>query len=161
MEKQKHLPLAGAGFLCVVALLVMAASLLFGQKQSMRQFIPPAFETSAVNGVPDVPDGLGWNEVDAAIYKVSVCGNLTLKENTVDIWLTNPNSNAVWITLRILDTVGNILGETGLIRPGEYVISVVLNRIPNRGIPVSLKIMAYEPETYHSVGAVLLNTVIQ
>ena len=66
------------------------------------------------------------------------------------------------ITKRIplLDEKGNILGETGLIRPGEYVRTLTLNGEVKPGTPVTLKIMAYEPETYHSAGAAALNTRI-
>ena len=56
---------------------------------------------------------------------------------------------------------GELLGETGLIRPGEYVQSVTFDTVPASGATISMKVMAYEPETYHSAGAVTLNTTIQ
>ena len=60
----------------------------------------------------------------------------------------------------MLDENGNTLGETGLIKPGEYVQSVELDRVPKVGTPIVLKIMAYQPDTYYSEGAVSLNTTI-
>ena len=64
----------------------------------------------------------------------------------------------MWLKVRVLNSDGNILGESGLIRPGEYVQSVALQTIPSSGSAVALKIMAYEPETYYSAGTVTLTT---
>lgn len=63
--------------------------------------------------------------------------------------------------MRILDEAGNILGESGLLRPGEYVRAVRLEKIPKQPTPVSLKIMAYEPETYYSAGSAVLKTTLK
>ena len=64
------------------------------------------------------------------------------------------------IKLRVLDAQGDTLGETGLIRPGEYVQSVALDALPEDGDAVTLKLMAYEPETYYSGGSVSLKTTV-
>lgn len=60
-----------------------------------------------------------------------------------------------------LDAKGSILGETGLVRPGEYVPFLCLNTTPKSGVAITLKLMAYEPETYHSAGTVVLNTTVR
>ena len=61
---------------------------------------------------------------------------------------------------RILDEQDAVLGESGLIRPGEYVQAVKLDTVPRSTANVSLKIMAYEPETYYSAGSARLKTVL-
>jgi hypothetical protein len=126
----------------------------------MGEFTPPPFDSSAVVGFPAVPDGLGWQELDAQAYIVGICGKFIPNGNTADIWLTNPEGNTVWLKVRVLDEKGSILGETGLVRPGEYVQSVELDTVPKTGTPIVLKIMAYQPDTYYSEGAVSLNTTI-
>ena len=160
MKKQKKnyiLPLAAV--LCAVSLAVMVFALTRQEPQTvMGEFTPPPFDSTAVVGSPAVPDGLGYNELDCQVYKVSLCGKLNADGN---IWLTNPESNEVWLKVRILDAKGNILGETGLVRPGEYVQTVALTTIPKSGTPITLKIMAYEPDTYYSAGAASLNTTFQ
>lgn len=98
--------------------------------------------------------------MDAKVYKVGICGRFLPKGTTADVWLTNPESNTVWLKVRVLDEKGNTLGETGLVRPGEYVQSVELDTVPKTGTPIVLKIMAYQPDTYYSEGAVSLNTTI-
>ena len=157
--KKKNTPLIIAAAICVLSLIVMVVALT-GQKQPQAagEFTPPPFDSTAVVGTPTVPDGLGYSELDCQVYKVSLCGKLNADGN---IWLTNPESNEVWLKVRILDVGGNILGETGLVRPGEYVQTVALTTIPKSGTPITLKIMAYEPDTYYSAGAASLNTTFQ
>lgn len=161
-KKQKKnyiLPLAAV--LCVLSLAVMVFALTRQEPQTvMGEFTPPPFESTAAHGSPTVPDGLGWKELDAEVYQVGICGKFIPKGNTADIWLTNPENNTVWLKVRVLDENGNTLGETGLVRPGEYVQSVRLDTVPKAGTPIVLKIMAYQPDTYYSEGAVSLNTTI-
>ena len=162
MKKQRKnyiLPLAAV--LCVLSLAVMVFALTRQEVQTeMGEFTPPPFDADAVIGSPTVPDNLGWQELDAKVYKVGICGRFLPKGTTADVWLTNPESNTVWLKVRVLDEKGNTLGETGIIKPGEYVQSVELDNVPKAGKPIVLKIMAYQPDTYYSEGAVSLNTTI-
>ena len=157
---------------CLLCLAVMTIALICTGTSSQKEFTPPPFEKTAVSGTPEVPEELGWQELDAQAFRVSVCGAVVLEGSQADVWLTNPESNTVWLKLRIMDADGVILGETGLIRPGEYVQSVTFDTVPAPGTAISMKVMAYEPETYHSAGAyepetyhsagaVTLNTTIQ
>ena len=146
--------------ICVVALVVAAVTLVITGKPTQELFVPPKFDPLAVAGVPDVADEMGWQELDAKAYRVGICGVLIPKGNNVDIWLTNPKENQVWLKVRVFNGNGDILGESGLIRPGEYLQTINLQMVPNSGSTVALKIMAYEPETYYSAGAVTLSTKI-
>lgn len=161
MRKRRNIPLVITSVLCVVSLVTMIATLVFTYKnQEPQTFVPPPFDEQAIRGVPEVPSEIGWSELDAQVYKASVCGVVTVADGKADIWFTNPESNTVWLKLRILDADGNILGETGLIRPGEFIRSVSFEVIPQPGDTIGLKLMAYEPETYYSAGSATLNTVV-
>lgn len=145
-----------------VVLIVMSAALYFGGKQDTAEFTPPPFEPAAVSGVPEVPESLGYISPyqEGMGYRFSVCGNVVMEGNAAAVYLTNPAENEVWLKLRVLDENGNILGETGLIRPGEYVKDVALTENLTAGTKIKLKIMGYEPETYFSAGSATLNTAI-
>lgn len=161
MKKKKNNLLILTGAMCIVSLTIMVLSLLIcGKKTETPTFVPPEFDQASVQGIPNVPEGAGWGEVDAQAFKASICGIVTIENNKADIWFTNPASNTVWLKLRILDTNGNTLGETGLIKPGEYVQSVTFSAVPDIGESVGLKLMAYEPETYYSAGSATLTTKI-
>ena len=148
---------------CAVAVLGMILALTLGGRQPQQQrpsFTPPPFDASAVVGTPEVPEGLGYSQFDAKLFKASICGEVKVVDGSADIYLTNPESNYAWIKVRVMDEQGNVLGETGLIKPGEYVKSVTFNTVPETGAQSVLKIMAYERNTYHSAGSASLNTVI-
>ena len=146
--------------LCAMALTVMILALFCGKHTGFADFVPPPFDSAACEGVPDIPKEINWQELDAKVFQVSVCGEVTASGNAATVWLTNPASNTVWMKLRVLDMDGNILGETGLIKPGEYLKEVCLSKVLEVGTPIILKIMTYEPETYYSMGSISLNTTI-
>ena len=146
------------GILCALSVAGMVLALCFGRPRA--EFTPPPFEPDARTGDPAVPEGLGYQELDVRVFRVCLCGEVCLEDGGAEVWLTNPADNQAWLKLRVLDADGNILGQTGILRPGEYVRRVALQPVPDAGTPVILKVMAYEPETYHGAGALTLNTVI-
>ncbi|MDO4331248.1 MAG: hypothetical protein Q4C58_00990 [Eubacteriales bacterium] len=153
-----------AAIVCVISLAVMTAVLVRCNKNSRNSvFTPPPFESEAVSGTPDVPDELGWSEIyqEGMGFKAYVCGNVIADGDTAEVYFTNSEDYDVWLKLRILNEKGAVIGESGLLKPGEYVKSVPITSDIADGEPVRLKIMAYEPETYHSAGAVTLNTTIR
>ena len=158
LNKQK-IVLTCMAALCIISLIAMAAALAT-PRTAVGEFVPPPFADSAVQGVPTVPDGLGWQVLDAKAYQVGICGKIVPNGTHADVWFYNPADNSVWLKLRITDKEGNVLGETGIIRQGEYLQSVKFTDLPSAGTAITLKIMAYQPDTYHSEGVVSLNTVI-
>lgn len=149
-------PIVILSVLCAAALTVMAAALI--RTGHTPQFAPPPFDPSAQAGTPAVPENIGYAQLDAKAYRFSAAGVLTVHDGAVALWLTNPAGSPVWLKARILDETGAVLGETGLLRAGEYVRTVPLDTVPAQTAPVTVKIMAYEPETYYSAGSVLLQT---
>lgn len=162
-KKQNYQPLHVAVAICLVAVFVMLVVLFLSEKEPVKgEFIPPSFDSAAVAGTPEVSDDLGYMECyqDGMDFRFSACGNLKLDGKNVNVYLTNSIENDVWLKVRVFDAEGNILGESGLIKPGEYVQSVELSGKLAVGMPIKLKVMAYEPDTYYSAGAVALNTQI-
>ena len=152
----KKLLLPAAVVICAVAAIIMVIMLV--TSGSGRSFTPPPFDPAAQTGTPDVPESAGYGELDAGDFKFYAAGNLTAKNGKPDIWLTNPEENNIWLKVRLLDKDENILGESGLIKPGEYIQSIELDEIPQGISSVTLKIMAYAPDTYQSAGAIALTT---
>ena len=152
----KKLLLPAAVIICAVAAIIMVIMLV--TSGSGRSFTPPPFDPAAQTGTPDVPESAGYGELDAGDFKFYAAGNLTAKNGKTDIWLTNPEENNIWLKVRLLDKDENILGESGLIKPGEYIQSIELDEIPQGISSVTLKIMAYTPDTYQSAGAIALTT---
>ncbi len=114
-----------------------------------------------LSGKPDTENIKGYSEMQAAdAYVFGLCGEVTAKDGYVDVYFTSIEGNNAWLKIRILDENENIIAESGLIKPGQYIKSVKLNTEINSAINVTLKVMGYEPETYFSAGAVTLKTTL-
>lgn len=150
---------------CLAALVVIAVLLLLPQQDVPAvygEFTPPPFESAAVAGVPDVPADLGWSELVVRDgFTVSVCGVLNVEDGQVAVWLYNHPGNDCWLKLRLQDTKGNILGQTGILRPGEYTQYITLDNVPQKDTTVILKLMGYTPEDYYSAGSMGLETKLR
>lgn len=163
MDKQKNLqkvllPILAVCFAAALAVMIFALN----RPQEKAEFTPPPFESAAEQGAPDVPEDLGYSSPykEGMSYRFSVCGNVTIDGGKAVVYLTNAEQNTALIKLRVLDENGEMLGETGLIKPNEYVKYVALSRELPQGTKIKLKIMGYEPQTYRSAGAATLNTTI-
>ena len=149
------------GILVILEVVFVAALLMGwrpgGQKNS---FTPPAFDPAAVAGTPEVDKSLGWSPLEVRKgYSIHVCGVLRPdSEGAVPVWFTSDAGNEVWVKLRVVDDGGNVLGESGVLRPGEYVEKVKLTKVPEATCAVSLKVIGYEPDTWYSAGTMVLNT---
>lgn len=146
---------------CIVAVVGMVIALaVTGKKGEAPQFTPPPFEAAAQTGLPTVDDP-SWNKIfqSGMSFVAYMCGKVTVNNGAADVYFANDEGNNAWLKLRVMDEEGNILAETGLLKPGEYVKTVQFTTVPQNGQKLTMKIMGYEPETYHSIGAVVLNTV--
>ena len=148
---------------CAIMLIVVTiSSIVTANRPPIIEFTPPEFDANAIVGVPDVPEGLGYEEKynEGMPFKTSICGDVYAENGEAVVFFTNPESNSVWLKVRILDEDSNVLGESGLILPGEYLRSVKLTSDITEDTAVRLKIMSYEPDTYESLGAISIKTVI-
>jgi hypothetical protein len=162
-KNPSYLPVYIAAVIALASLIAMTAVIFYSNENTAKgNFIPPDFESTALSGMPDVPENSGYGRLyrEGMGFSAWVCGNVKLQGNEAAVYLTNPAENVVWMKLRIFDEAGNIIGETGLIRPGEYVKSAKLTKEIGVGTAVKMKIMTYEPYTYYSTGAVTLSAVI-
>lgn len=140
----------------IMGVIVMVSSFVAAARPPKIEFIPPKFEENAESGMPEVPNDLGYAEIykEGMTFSAWICAEPYQENDELIVYFTNSESNCVWLKLRVLDHQGNILGESGLIRPGEYVRSVHLTEAMADDTSITMKIMGYEPETYNSVGAV-------
>ena len=146
----------------IITFLVMMIALSVTKEPPRGEFVPPAFESMAQQGTPEVPEELEYSSPyrEGMAYRFSVCANVTMDSSSATVYFTNAQENDVYLKLRVLDGNDKILGETGLLTPGEYVKEVQLLRELPSGTGIRLKIMSYIPDTYMSAGSVVLHTTI-
>lgn len=162
MQKKKENKKYALPVLVGVFVIMLTAMMVALCVPKTAEFIPPDFDSNALSGVPTVDESMGYTELyqDGMAYRVSVCGVPTVDGNELTVYFTNTEGNEKNLKLRVLDESGEILGETGLIKPGEYVKSVTLKKPIDARENIKLKIMGYEPETYESAGSVSLNVTV-
>lgn len=155
------------GAICVLSVCAMVAALIHFKPTPQPEFTPPAFDTAAVAGVLKETDelkGLGWSKLhqEGMSYAVYICGGILINEqNQADLWFYNIPENESWLKLRIFDAQGQVIAETGLIKPGEYLQTVQFTRAVADDEDLAIKVMGYEPETYLSTGAVSLKPAVK
>ena len=152
-----------AALVALVALITVTAIALKPQK---APFVPPEFDSAATEGAPGITDPesdtyrMDYQEIykEGMTFSAFVCGEVNISDGKADVYFTNPEKNTLWMKLRVFDDKGNIVAETGLIKPNEYLKTITFDTIPDDGTKIIMKIMTYEPETYYSGGAVSLAT---
>ena len=164
-KQTKSILIKCLSIIAIISFIVMAASIICCCKTKKVEFIKPEFDNNAIIGEIEITEELeklGYTEFyqDGMTYKFSLCGNITVENKKATVYFTNNKENEVWLKIRILNEVGNILGESGIIKPGEYVKHIDINDTVKSGDKITLKIMGYVPEKYTSAGTVSVNTII-
>ena len=164
MTKLQKLILIGIAVL--MAGLLIAAGVVFATREDPKpivgEFVPPEFDPAAVSGTPEQP-------VESAAYGtlelkpdavVSMCANVTVENDAAQVYFTSHEGNLGWMKIKLLDEEGNLLGQSGLVRPGEYVQAVTLPQVPKKTGLIVAKILIYEPDTYLSLGSASVQVML-
>jgi len=151
-------------FISIISTLAFTAAALFALLYN-APYNPPPFEPKALQGTPQPPDDSGYSIIDAAgNFTVGAAGNMQYDEDgSLQIYLTNPKENDVYIMCAITDAAGKTLYKSGLLRPGEYVVSfdpIIKQKEAFGEAEIAVKIYAFEPENYYSMGAITLKSSI-
>lgn len=146
---------------CVLVFLVGIS--LFGWSVLKPDTIeaPPA-ELNAVSGMPAPPEELGWIDVDqdGMPYHLYICGTCEPDEDgNVDVWFYNPDDNNALLLLNVYQD-NKLLCQTGFLKPGEYLQTIQLSSVPDPETMIQYQVVGYEPETYYSLGNVMMTTEV-
>lgn len=157
---QKNKAICFAGAFCLACVLFMAVALSLPQETVRNTFTPPPFAENAQQGVPTVPEKLGWltPQSEGLDFQISVCGEVNVRAGEAEIYFTNYDTNEVWLMIRIMDEDGKILAQSGILKPGEYIRTIRFDEMPKNDQKIYYKVMAYEPENYYSAGSFTLET---
>ena len=133
-------------------ILFIAFYVWIDQKQEEKSF---ALEENVIAGTPqEDPEDLSYSTLFVEEgYEIGICGTPSIEQEHLVCYLTNVTSNQIWIKAKIYDEQENLIGQTGMIKAGNYVEKIKLNSsLESQNIQI--KIIAYEPETYQSRGNV-------
>ena len=159
MDRTQKIILAVVALVLALALVVV---LLVVTRKEQGQFMPPPFEEAAVQGAPTVSDAaLRYSYVKITdTLALGLCAACEVDDSGLRIYFTSLEHNTAWVRVKVQDEKGKLLGESGLLRPGEYVEHVALSAFP-KGDTLRIKVLSYEPETYYSLGSAELTVNIK
>ena len=154
------------GMTVLMAGLLIAAGVVFATRENLKpivgEMVPPEFDEAAVSGMPEqlaksAAYGTLKLKPDAV---VSMCANVSVENNAAQVYFASHEENLGWMKIKILDEKGILLGESGLVRPGEYIESVKLFQTPKKSGLVKAKLLIYEPDTYLSLGSATVQIML-
>ena len=151
MDRQQKLILAAVSVLLLLALTVTVL-LLLPEKQ---EFSPPPHDPAALPGEPplsDEPSRLYGQIPVAEGFTVGACGNAFYKDGTLEVYFSSHASSTVLTRIKVYDESDTLLGESGLVYPGEYLPTVALSSPPS-GEKLKLRVLSFEKDTYYSMGS--------
>lgn len=146
----------------LIALLLLLISLIVGFSNSIaekKKFVKPDFEENAVDGIPAVEN------FDKSVVKINeeyviyINPVPVIKKGKLLINFTSIDSNKILVKLRVKDSNGNIVGESGILKSGQYVEYLDIDGI-NIGDEITYVIMGYEANSYLSAGTFSLKTKV-
>lgn len=115
-----------------------------------RDFLPPEHETAAVEGLP--AGAASWQLLPVKEgYIVGLDTVPAYRDGKLCLNVANGAESTVWFLVRVYRENRKI-AQTGILYPGEYLAEVECERGLTSGEKITLQIIAYEPETYHSEG---------
>lgn len=117
----------------------------------------PEFEAGAIEGTPEVGEAYAYSTLTVTDnYLIKVCGVPLITGNQLHLNITNPKGNYVWFRVEVLNSEGELIGKTGVIKTNEYVPTIELSKTLNENSKVTVRIIGYTPHTWHSAGNVNL-----
>lgn len=83
-------------------------------------------------------------------YVIYIDGDMKVKKDVLKFYFASDKKNKVYTKIRIYQG-DKIIGESGIIKPGEYIENISLNEKINDSIEI--KVMGYDMDTYQSAGS--------
>lgn len=115
-----------------------------------RTFLAPEHEAAAVAGVPAGTDS--WQILPVREgYIVGLDTMPVYRDGKLCLNVANGEESTVWFLVRVYQE-DKMIAQTGILYPGEYLGEVACEKGLAPGGAVTIQIVAYEPETYHSEG---------
>jgi len=146
--------------MCIFIILVLIIIILMLSIKNKSTFKMPEFDKNVSSQIPiDIDYQSSIIKVSDG-YSVYIDGVPYIEKNDLVINFISIENNNVWIKIRIIDEEKNIIAESGLVKPGEYLKSVKLLKKISVKTNVTYMIMGYEIGSYMSAGTVNLNTKV-
>ncbi len=128
--------------------------------EGYRTFQVPDHEADVAAGIPSADQVQHYEELPVREgYVVGMDTSPFYRDGRLYLNIANPKDNTVWFLVRVY-LEENVIAETGIFYPDEYVESVACNRNLSADDKILIKVLAYEPDTYHSEGVAQISAAV-
>ena len=138
----------------VAVFLIAALVIVIVRNNKPEGYVNPTFDEgcTAINFEEAPGNKVGVTDG----FTVAVPNAISGDKNGINVCFASAPDNKGNIKLELIDDNGNIVAESGLIKPGEYletVSKVYKKNLPKNDCEITIKVLTYEPETYVSLGS--------
>lgn len=147
----------------ILAVIAVVVVLIVKMNQTVKgDFVKPEFDSSAIVADMDYLSSIqSFSTLQATSdLGVALMSDVYLNDNKYQLYFCSLDTNKDYLLVRIYDETGEVLlGQSGLVKPGECVQYVDAISVPKDSENIKIKVLTYEPETYLSQGTFSLNTI--
>lgn len=149
-------------FIPTIFTFLFAAIIIFAVHYE-PQYKLPLFESKAESGLPNPPKNFDYQAIPTEEWQCYIAATTYQQEDgSLKVYFTNPEGNEAYLMCEVTDSTGKILYKSGIIIPGNYVESLYpIKKLKNEAIEIEIKIYAFEPEYYYSLGTLIIRNVLQ
>ncbi len=120
--------------------------------EGYRTFHAPEHEAGAAEGVPSPKNVRHYEELPVREgYVVGIDTSPLYRDGRLYLNAANHKDNTIWFLARVY-MEDELIAETGIVYPNEYVGDITCDKKLSANDKITIKILAYEPDTYHSEG---------
>ena len=143
---------------CLLLIMMLIITLLSINIKKKSTFVKPEFDS---NVLTESPKNIDYKDSIITVsegYNLYINGLPIIDNHNLIVNLISLPENNVWIKIRVLDEFENIVGESGIVKPGEYLKQIKLDNKIKSNDKITYMIIGYEIDTYLSAGTIQLNT---
>ncbi len=128
--------------------------------EGYRTFRAPEHEAGIAEGIPSEENVQHYEELPVREgYVVGIDATPVYSDGRLYLNIANLKGNTVWFLVRVY-MEDELIAESGIFYPDEYVEAVACSRELSTDDKVLIKVLAYEPDTYHSEGVAQILAVV-
>ncbi len=128
--------------------------------EGYKTFHAPEREADVTEGIPSEGKAQHYEELPIREgYVLGIDTSPVYRDGRLYLNVANLKDNNVWFLVRVY--LGDeLIAETGVFYPDEYVEGVSCSKRLSTDDKVLIKILAYEPDTYHSEGEAQISAAV-
>ena len=139
-----------------IVLVILIVSIILVSKSN--KFIPPSFDDNA-RDFKKIPNEQGTIKVNED-YVFYIEGSPKIKDDKIYVNFYSLASKNIYLKVRVLQN-DTIIAESGLLKSNEWIETIRLKETLFTSKRITYLIMAYEKDTYYSLGEVRLNFTLE